>query len=105
MVSCESTLIENEPCAKTPRASVTRAVNVKLPVVVGEPLSTPAALRARPGGIVPAGCDHRSGAVPPLAARVRFTLPPWVASGSGLVVVIAGAAWMVIASAFDAVTP
>ena len=91
-MSCESTLIENEPLAKTPRASVTRTVKLKLPVLAGEPLSTPAALNPRPGGIVPAGWDQTSGAVPPPARKVRFTLPPWVASGSGLVVVIAGTA-------------
>ncbi len=50
--------------------SVTRAVKLYVPAVVGVPLSTPlAAFNPSPGGSVPALTAQLKGSVPPVAAR------------------------------------
>jgi len=63
-----------------PALSVTCTVNADVPAVAGVPLSTPAVLKARPGGKVPPVIAHVYGRVPPLAAYVseytEFVRPP-----------------------------
>src|SRR3954469_1460285 len=51
----------NACVAVWPDASVTRTVNVNVPVCDGKPTSVPSALSVVPGGTVPAASDHVSG--------------------------------------------
>jgi hypothetical protein len=69
-------------------------VTVKLdgPAVVGVPLKTPAVLRLSPAGGLPAVTDQIKGGVPPVAVNVWLYAVPTVPAGSGLAVVIVGAA-------------
>ena len=61
------TVSENVPVAVAPAASVTVAVNIEVPRVVGAPSSSPEARSVNPAG----GCpDQVYGAVPPLASKV-----------------------------------
>jgi hypothetical protein len=60
---------------------------LKLPGSVGVPLSTPAALRFRPGSD-PDESDHVYGAVPPIAENVWEYAVPAVPAGSGDPVII-----------------
>src|SRR5207244_783212 len=53
-----------------PAASVTLTVKLLATVVVGVPLSTPAALRFTPAGRAPALIDHVYGGAPLMAANV-----------------------------------
>ena len=55
--------------AVAPALSVTRAVNVNMPAVVGTPLRRPDGNKVRPGGRVPASSAQRSGGTPPVAWR------------------------------------
>ena len=60
----------NWPVAKFPALSSTRTVNVKVPVVVGVPLTRPGdACTNRPGGRVPPTCDQVHGGSPPPGNR------------------------------------
>ena len=58
-------------CAGVPE-SVAVIVNVLVPAAVGVPERTPALLRLRPGGKVPAVTVQVYGAVPPVATSVRL---------------------------------
>jgi hypothetical protein len=58
-------------CAGLPE-SVAVIVNVLVPAAVGVPERTPALLRAKPAGKVPAVIVQVMGVVPPLAVRVRL---------------------------------
>ena len=58
-------------CAGLPE-SVAVIVNVLVPAAVGVPAMTPAVLRLRPAGKVPAVTVQVIGVVPPVAARVRL---------------------------------
>jgi hypothetical protein len=51
-------------------ASVTFAVKLEVPVVVGVPVMAPLALRPSPEGKVPFARDQAYGGVPPLAVKV-----------------------------------
>ena len=51
-------------------ASVTLAVKLEVPAVVGVPVIVPVLERDKPAGSVPALTDHVSGAVPPVAESV-----------------------------------
>ena len=73
--------------------SVTWALKVKVPAVVGVPEMAPVLLlRVRPGGKEPLAIDQLYGRVPPLALRTRvygiLTLPV----GSDAVVIVKGTA-------------
>jgi hypothetical protein len=53
-----------------PRASVTLAVKLNVPVAVGVPVSTPLAFRVIPAGRLPEATDQVYGLVPPVTVRV-----------------------------------
>ena len=65
-----ATATDNDAVVFCPPASANCTVNVEVPVVVGVPLSTPAADRLTPAGSVPADNDQVYGAVPPEPASV-----------------------------------
>jgi hypothetical protein len=72
-------------------ASVTFAVKLDVPAVVGVPVITPALDSVNPAGKVPTLTDHVSGAVPPLAASVvEGYAVPTVPLGSVDVVMVGG---------------
>src|ERR1051325_2926387 len=69
-----------------PRASVTSAVNEKVPARVGVPDTVPPVERARPSGSAPALSDQLYGDLPPVAPKVMSayvmrTSPAWKAGG------------------------
>src|SRR5882724_7382966 len=67
-------------------------VKFAVAAVLGVPLSTPALLRVKPAGKLPALIDHVYGAVPPVAVNVPLYTTPTVAAGKGETVVIVSAA-------------
>jgi hypothetical protein len=56
--------------ARTPFESVSKAVNVETPGVVGIPVIVPLELRDKPTGSEPLKSDHVDGARPPVAFKV-----------------------------------
>ena len=74
-------------------ASVTLAVNEEAPATLGVPLKVPSLARFSPVGSVPLATIHESGSVPVgLAVSVCEYIFPVIPPGSGLDVVITGAA-------------
>src|SRR5579864_2647015 len=70
--------------------STTSATNGNVPVDVGEPETTPAALRFNPGGSDPPTSDHRSavsGGLPPSAVSVAEYACPVTAVGKEVVLI------------------
>jgi hypothetical protein len=95
--------ILNARVAVAPTLSATFAVKLAVPDAVGVPVIDPVeALSASPAGSAPAERDHDSAPVPPVAASVWTYATPTVSPGR-LAVVIAGAAFVTIESAFVAV--
>jgi hypothetical protein len=69
--------------------SVTRAVKLKVPLVVGVPEMRPVPLLSvNPGGSEPLAIDHAYGLVPPVAASVREYWLPTLPFGSDVVVML-----------------
>jgi len=97
---------ENTFKAVAPALSVACTVKVDVPAVVGVPPSTPAALKLRPGGGVPAViAQFVYCVVPPLAANDCEYAAPTEPGGNGEAVVITRTALMVNEKAFKAVAP
>lgn len=71
MLTAALITIESAFVADAPALSVTLAVKLLVPEVVGVPVIAPVELlRDNPAGSVPDESDHVSGAVPPVAAKV-----------------------------------
>jgi hypothetical protein len=70
--------------------SVTLAVKVYAPAVVGVPEIAPLPASVRPGGKDPLATDHAYGGLPPVAARVWVYAVPAVPPGSDAVVMLVG---------------
>jgi hypothetical protein len=84
--------------------SVTFAVKLYAPAVVGVPEIAPLPASVSPGGNDPLATDHTYGGVPPLAARVCVYAVPAVPAGSDAVVMLGGvgAGLIVICNACEA---
>jgi hypothetical protein len=72
--------------------SVTFAVKLYAPAVVGVPEITPLPASNTPGGSDPLGIDHAYGAVPPVAARVWLYGAPAIPAGNEDVVIVGACA-------------
>jgi len=82
----------NVALAVPPALSVTCAVKLYDPTVVGVPVSAPALESASPGGSGPVVTDHVYGGVPPVALKLWEYATPGVPPGSVVEVVIVGGA-------------
>jgi hypothetical protein len=72
--------------------SVTCAVNLDCPVLVGVPLIVPSWLKLRPAGNVPDTTVHEYGVVPPVAVSVvEYTVPTVPSGNDELEVIVNGA--------------
>jgi hypothetical protein len=82
----------NVAVTAAPALSVTCAVKVYGPTVVGVPLSAPARESVSPGGSAPPVTDHVYGGLPPVAVKLCEYATPAVPPGSVVEVVIVGGA-------------
>ena len=90
MVSPATTVIVNALVACTLAASVTCAVKLKLPALVGIPVMAPlVASNVRPAGKEPDVMDQRYGGVPPTAFRLaEYAVPMAPPDRVGAVVIV-----------------
>ena len=86
----------NPLLAIIPPPSLTCAVKLKVPELVGVPLNTPLLLKVNPPGKVPALTVQLYGSVPPEAVSVCEYETPTVPVGNGELVVIANAAGLIV---------
>lgn len=102
IVTAALTTMDKAFVAVAPTLSVTLAVKLDVPDVVGVPVIAPVeATMESPAGRLPEEIDHERGEVPPVEARVWLYVAPTVVAGR-LDVVIEGAALTTMESAFVA---